>query len=114
MQIKIYPFSPGYKDKDTSKKAAEKYESKSEKLCKEILLVLARGSMSAFELADHFNEPITSIRPRVTQLKNRNLIEDSGERHLTEGGCYEKVWRLKIVPLVQPIYDDMGQGILLA
>lgn len=110
MQIGIYPHFPGYRDKDTSKEAAHKYAGKSKMLCDEIEAILKSGAMSAYDLARLFNEPITSIRPRLTQLKNQGKIEDSGERHITEGGCREKVWRLK-----SPAYSftEQGQGLLV-
>lgn len=111
MQIAAYPYHPGYKDQQTSKEAAHKYAGKSKMLCDEIEAILKSGAMSAYDLARLFNEPITSIRPRLTQLKNQGKIEDSGERHLTEGGCREKVWRLVQTKFQ---YDSAGQGVMFA
>jgi len=109
-----YPYQPGYKDSDTSKQAAKKVTSKSERLCQDIEIILHRGAMSAYQLAAYFNEPITSIRPRITQLKQQGKIEDSGQRHRTIGGCNEKVWRLKARPEIRPRpvfnYNELGQA----
>lgn len=115
-----YPSTPGYKDKDTSKQAAHKVAGKSVELRAKIMMILEYRQASADELAAALSEPVTTIRPRVTELFKQNKIQDTGIRRRAEGGCMAKVWGLTPVhvatslPPIQYNFDNAGQGALFA
>lgn len=86
-----YPHAAGYKDRDTSKEAAEKIDaSRLRKDCLRALAVL--GAATADCVADYLDESVLSIRPRFTELRHMGKIIDTGERHLNQSGRRAKVW----------------------
>lgn len=76
-----YPTIAGFKRTGTSSDAAHKVEAsgRAEVLRSRVLYALRRAQ-TAKEVAELLGEEITSIRPRLTELKARNLIEETGER----------------------------------
>lgn len=76
-----YPTIAGYKRTGTSSEAAHKVEAsgRAEVLRNRVLYALRRAQ-TAKEVAELLGEEITSIRPRISELKERNLVEETGER----------------------------------
>lgn len=56
------------------------------------LNTLGGGSGEAISAA--LRLPITSIRPRLTELQEMELIEDTGKRHKNQYGNNEIVWTI--------------------
>lgn len=92
-----YPSSPGYKSTDTSRDAAESMQVNAGTLRRYVLeeLKMCSAGLTADECADRLRESILSIRPRFSELRNFNLIEDSGKRGLNKSGKNAIVWILK-------------------
>ena len=76
-----YPHHAGYKEHTTSKDAANKIEAsgRADVLRQRVLFALRRP-MTPKQVAIALEEEITSVRPRITELKQRKLIEETGER----------------------------------
>lgn len=90
-----YPEAPGFKDQDTSRKAAESVAGVAPKLRRAVLdaLRLHPSGMTADETADWLEESILSVRPRFTELLRDGLIDDTGDRRKNASGRSAKVWR---------------------
>jgi len=85
MNLFNYPNTAGYKEHETSKDAAIAIESngRAEKLrdlTYSAILNIGAAGMTGKEIAASLREDITSIRPRLTELKERGLIFKSGIR----------------------------------
>ena len=52
------------------------------------------GTATGMQLSKLTERPITSIRPRLTELLSFELIEDSGRRELNEYKNTEIVWEI--------------------
>lgn len=52
------------------------------------------GPSTADEIAMNLNRSVLSIRPRFTELLQRNAITDTGERRTNRSGRSAKVWRI--------------------
>lgn len=90
-----YPAAPGYKDRDTSRKAADHVASRAELLrdrCAALVGAYAQVGRTADEAAADLGESILSIRPRFTELLHMGRIKDSGQRRRNESGRSAKVW----------------------
>ena len=93
---KKYPLKAGYKEQSTSKEAAAKVDSRAAILRTEAIEVFKRKrsyGATCEEVAEIMNEDITSIRPRITELKLLEYIIDSGDRRLNRFQNNVKVWR---------------------
>jgi hypothetical protein len=90
-----YPHSPGFRDQDTSLKAAEATLPRAQLLRDRVLVQLRRGNFTADECAARMGESILSVRPRFTELKKLGLIRDTGDRRSNESGQTAKVWAIK-------------------
>ena len=83
----VYPDSPGWKSRSTSRAAASAIEPRAATLRAKVLALFEGGRrLTADECADLLDESILSIRPRVTELSAKGLIEDSGARGRTASG----------------------------
>lgn len=78
-----YPFHASFRARGTSEDAAIKIEScgNAENLRNRALFVL-KIPHTAKEAAAILGEDINNLRPRLTELKARMLIEETGERRL--------------------------------
>lgn len=96
-EIYSYPDQPGFQNTDTSKAAAESVKSKAPALRKQVLEALCNHVFGATPdtIANELNESILSIRPRITELKLKGLIEDSGRRGKTDMGKASIIWIAK-------------------
>src|SRR3954471_15618096 len=89
-----YPTTPGYKENDTSRAAADSMKPTAAHLQSKCLKALAKGQMSADECAVDIGEGILSIRPRFSELLRMGKLVDTGLRRRNDSGRSAKVWRL--------------------
>ena len=87
-----YPASPGYKDQDTSKDAAESMAGRAPTLRQKCFAELLQGQGTADEVADALGVSILAVRPRFTELLALGKIADTGRRRTNKSGRMAKVW----------------------
>lgn len=91
-----YPNSAGWKENETSRDAAIGVEAsgKADRIRLECLALFQTGwTGTADECAHKINENIWSVRPRISELHERTLIEKTGARRNADGGRPAHVWR---------------------
>jgi DNA-binding transcriptional ArsR family regulator len=83
----------GYQNTDTSKAAMPTSPST---IRADVMLTLRRSlePLSVEAVAEDLSKPLVSVRPRLTELKNAGLIEDSGERGLSQYNKKIILWQL--------------------
>jgi hypothetical protein len=95
--IDKYPHKAGFKQNSTSAKAAQKIEKSGRaSTLRTLALNAIKSSIFGFtadETANALNESILAIRPRLSELKQRGLILDTGIRRKNESGVNAIVWR---------------------
>jgi hypothetical protein len=94
-----YPVSPGWKDRDTSKAAADAIAPTAECLRHMVLKALKVRPMSADQIAAYLGIDKLSIRPRCSELSRHRSdrparIMDSGKRTPNASGKMAIVWVL--------------------
>lgn len=94
------PYTPegvGYQDTDTSLEAAEKIAPKAETIRAAVLDCLQKSPLplSSSQIADLIGYPHVSVWPRLSELRERNLAEDSGQRGKSLYGKKCILWRAK-------------------
>lgn len=78
---------PYRRNSDTSKAAAESMRESVAELEYQVLEALRLyGPMTSDEVAHAIGRSILSVRPRITELKARGLIADTGRRRANESG----------------------------
>jgi predicted ArsR family transcriptional regulator len=88
-----YPNSPGFKTDGTSREAADKMRRPALTLRDRVLDLLSQGyRLTADEIADVLHESILSIRPRVSELHRRGLVQRSSVRRKNPSGMQAHVW----------------------
>src|SRR4051812_36937435 len=88
-----YPSSPGFKTDGTSREAAGKMRRPALTLRDRVLDLLSQGyRLTADEIADVLHESILSIRPRVSELHRKGLIQRSSDRRKNPSGMSANVW----------------------
>lgn len=90
-----YPEAPGFKARDTSEDASIGIEPKARGLRARVYDALRLGPATPEDIAERLGEPVHNIRPRITELSARNMVEDSGERGPAMGGRQAIKWRIK-------------------
>lgn len=91
-----YPDVPGYKgDLDTTKQAASDMQETSGTLRSMCMSALLAGEWTADQIAELLERDILSIRPRISELREKGLIEDTGLRRPNASGKLAAVWRAK-------------------
>ena len=82
--------------KDTERMAAEFIAPKVTGLRLKALQSLAEApsGLTGSQVADKMNAWLYSVKPRLTELQNMGLAEDSGERQLNERNRPEVVWQI--------------------
>jgi predicted ArsR family transcriptional regulator len=92
-----YPVGPGSKERGgTSEEAAERIASRAETVRLQVLALLrAGGKLTADEIAKKLKLSVLSVRPRVSELAARGLIERTGGRRQNQSGMNAAVWRAK-------------------
>jgi hypothetical protein len=89
-----YPESPGSQNTDTSRDAARSMDNDASTLRCQCIAALAYRDLTADEIAESVGESILTIRPRVTELKARQKVFDSGKRRPNLSGRNAIVWTL--------------------
>ena len=91
-----YPDVPGSKRTapETSRAAADSVKPCVQRLRDGVLEQLKQRDLTADECAEAMGEQIWSIRPRLSELKAKNKITDSGVRRPSANGNSAVVWRL--------------------
>lgn len=93
-----YPASPGFKAPGTSQEAAEAIKPVVHYLQGVVLKHLAYWpdqGRTADECAEELNKSVLSIRPRFSELKEKGLIVDTGQRRKNASGRNAIVWTLR-------------------
>lgn len=88
-----YPHVPGHRRTKTSKAAAESVKERAPTLCDQVLSLLKAGDYTADECAALMGQTVLSVRPRLSQLKARGLIFDTGETRPNTSSVMASVWR---------------------
>ncbi len=89
-----YPTSPGFKRAGTSQAAAEAVKPRAKSLRDQVLDLLKAHELTADECAAKLQKSVLAIRPRLSELAKKNLIEDAGRRRFnTTSGLLATVWR---------------------
>lgn len=91
-----YPTVAGSKENTTSREAAEAIEAegRAAHLREKVRQWFADGNVgTADECAEALNENILSIRPRVSELRLRGFLIETGERRPSSSGRSSHVWR---------------------
>jgi predicted ArsR family transcriptional regulator len=90
-----YPFAPAPGVTDTSREAAEAIAETAPALEELVLKILQREPHTADECAALLGESVLAIRPRLSTLRKRGEIEDTGERRKNRSGRNAAVWKAK-------------------
>lgn len=88
-----YPASPGSKVAGPSAEAADDMASEAATLRRRCLECLLEQELTADEVAAKIGRSILSIRPRLSELRTLEKIEDSGLRRNNLSGKRATVWR---------------------
>lgn len=88
-----YPFEPGHKDTDTSLEAAVSMSERAVTLRSACLRILRYRNATADECANILRESVLAVRPRISELKEMNMVRDSGLRRFNQSGKRAIVWR---------------------
>lgn len=89
-----YPNTPGYQNESTSKEAASEIAGISCELRSLSLAVVTKQPSTADEVAGILGRSILAIRPRLTELAEMGMVEDSGERRKNASGRSAIVWKV--------------------
>lgn len=89
-----YPAAPGFKDRDTSRAAAESVAGTAPLLRGRCLDAIssAPDGLTADQVASAVGESVLSVRPRITELLKTKAIRDAGTRRPNASGRSAKVW----------------------
>lgn len=91
-EAETYPQAPGFKRTDTSRQAAEDMKPNAATLRSKVLRALGNCPLTADECAAVLRQPVLSIRPRLSELRELGRIEDSGKRRRNASGKNAIVW----------------------
>lgn len=101
----------------TSQTRRESWENVSTELSKRqrevITLLESYGESTAWELAEYSGRMIHALRPRLTELQARGVIEAVGKKMYPKTGKSEAIWRLKTTPILGVFYEPSGQAAFL-
>lgn len=93
----VYPETPGHRDTDTSRAAAEDVRPKVSVLRQMVLDALSVRPMTTLEIAHHCRQRYETLQPRSSELKNMGLIEDSGARGISRDPRKKAIiWKLSL------------------
>jgi predicted ArsR family transcriptional regulator len=89
----IYPDSPGYKEGDTSREAADSMEERAGTLRRLAFdYIRTHPYHTADEIAEALGETVLAIRPRISELRVKELIVNDGKGQNRSGRPAHK-WR---------------------
>lgn len=92
VNAEIYPASPGFKEGDTSRKAADAMTGSVVYLRELCLARVAQVPSTADEVAEWAGVSVLSMRPRMTELSKLGKVRDTGLRRSNASGRLAKVW----------------------
>lgn len=94
--IEKFPHVAGFKQSGTSQEAAKSIENsgRAELLRTRCLYAIEDSifGLTADETAEKLSESILSVRPRLSELRQRGFIRDSGVRRKNISGMTANVW----------------------
>lgn len=87
----------GFRNTDTSEAAAKDIEPKATTLRGMVLTFLRnmKRPVDTESIAKALRRPYASIQPRLSELREAGLVEDSGERGQTQWGKKCIMWQIK-------------------
>lgn len=88
-----YPESPGYKESGASREAALSMQEDAATLRGRALDLLKWEALTADEVAARLSRSILSIRPRISELRAKGLVENTGARRVNASGKAAAVWK---------------------
>ena len=87
-KLPVYPEVPGHRKTRTSKQAADRVASRTGQTRAAILsLIDAHGALTADECAELLGLRVLFVRPRMSELKKKGLVVESGIMRLSSEGC---------------------------
>ena len=90
-----YPDGPGYKgSSDTGRQAAEYYAPQAGTRRAEVLAALEKGPATAEEIGERIDLQWYLVRPRLSELRARGLVKDTGNRGAGALGGKVITWSL--------------------
>lgn len=95
MQNDQYPNAPGHRGIDTSIEAAGLMAptlGHLQAITRRAILSAGQHGATAHELCNRLNMERTSIQPRISELRQKRLIVDSGYRRRNASGVNAIVW----------------------
>lgn len=93
----VYADGAGYKTEGTSRRAAAHVTATLGKRQQEVLTIFRRtgiGGLTADEVAGCLGWHVTTVRPRITELKQKGILEQTGEERPTPLGMMAYVYRM--------------------
>ena len=92
-----YPHQPGFRERETSKEAADSMRRTSNRVQELVLGQLARhpGGLTVHEVAELLAMTVASVQPRFSELRVLGKIAASGERRKNASGRRAHVWVAK-------------------
>lgn len=91
----VYPLAPGFKEGTTSREAARRVD-RPDVMRSRVFDAIERRPSTNEEIARALDLPITSVRPRTTELRLANKIEPDGKNtRINDGGRRTIVWRIR-------------------
>jgi len=93
------PDGIGYQSTDTSKFAATSNVEHKKTIRDQVLelLTTTNDQMSVEQVSECLGRAQVSVQPRLTELKNDGLVEDSGQRRQTKWGKPSIMWQIKSI-----------------
>ena len=89
-----FPYAPGWKENDTSKKTAQAIIAEADTLREKVATLYKCGAKaSADKIAEALGRSVLAIRPRVSELVAQNKLVDTGMRERNASGHMAKVYK---------------------
>ena len=94
-----YPQAPAAGPTPASRETAESIRERANILRRRVYDLLRRESLTTHEIASRLTETVPAVQPRVSELKTRGLIDETGERRLNAAsGKPASVYRALATP----------------
>lgn len=94
----VYADGAGYKAEGTSRRAAAHVTATLGKRQREVLVVYecaGPAGLTADEAADRLGLHVTVVRPRISELKKKGILEETGQERPTPLGMMADIYRVK-------------------
>ena len=92
--MNVYPYVPGAKTGGTSTESAKATKLVAPRLRDLVLRAIeVHGPMTADECADALGKTEFAVRPRLSELRKMDKLEDSSLRRVNASGHRAVVWR---------------------